>query len=424
MENGNIYALMVGVGDYEKMNIENLSTYKMDLRLLEHALIFGLKMPGDHIRSMSGQDDSGYITIVDFARAMAGFQSLLRKEDTFIFYFSGHGRDKNLIFSNGQIGLQSIINYIDKLSAKNKIVILDCCYSGDFKTTGARLLRFEDSLLDFVGRGIAVLASSSENEVARLDPKGKYSIFTGALAASIAFNKRMKRGRLALTDIYAETQRMIQIWNSQNPGKEQSPIFRSSMGGTIYFDVQEYHPYIQKDLQYETDNYCVVKVKPMSTADTKRLCVFVVLKDEVSLFDLAMYTKEIVKKMKYAEIYSSQISENRFRKTPAKVVWCYFGKEKNDIGNHLHWAYTIWVANKKLKKIYFKKNKESIEISDIYIWKNSSYDLVKRIQTPTADREAIIEENKSLLSVMITFAEQFIVDMQEVANHTISVEHM
>ena len=35
-------------------------------------------------------------------------------------------------------------------------------------------------------------------------------------------------------------------WNEKNPEKVQHPIFRSSMGGTIYFPVEEYHPYKQK----------------------------------------------------------------------------------------------------------------------------------------------------------------------------------
>ena len=62
---------------------------------------------------------------------------------------------------------------------KNKIVILDCCYSGNFTTAGAREMQFEESVADFAGHGIAIMASSAANEVSRFDPNGKGSIYTG-----------------------------------------------------------------------------------------------------------------------------------------------------------------------------------------------------------------------------------------------------
>ena len=61
------------------------------------SLLSGLKLPKDNLRIMSGTDNNGYITTTDLAKAIAGFKSLLGSEDTFIFYFSGHGRDKNIL---------------------------------------------------------------------------------------------------------------------------------------------------------------------------------------------------------------------------------------------------------------------------------------------------------------------------------------
>ena len=46
----------------------------------------------------------------DLARAINNFKSKLTSEDTFFFYFSGHGRSGNLIFSDVQVELQSVIN--------------------------------------------------------------------------------------------------------------------------------------------------------------------------------------------------------------------------------------------------------------------------------------------------------------------------
>ena len=135
MINKNLYALLIGVGDYSKMNNGNLPTYKMDLALLGTALTFKLKVAQENMRLMAGDDNNGFVSTTDLARVMSGFKKMLGKEDTFIFYFSGHGSDKSLVFSDGQVELQSVINFIEQLPAKNKVIILDCCYAGRFKAS-------------------------------------------------------------------------------------------------------------------------------------------------------------------------------------------------------------------------------------------------------------------------------------------------
>lgn len=424
MENKNLYALLIGVGDYTKMNNRNLPTYKMDLALLGTAITFKLKVAKENMRLMAGDDNNGFVSATDLARAIAGFKELLGEEDTFIFYFSGHGSNKSLVFSDGQVELQSLIDFVEKLPAKNKIVILDCCYSGNFTTAGAREMQFEESVADFAGHGIAVMASSAANEVSRLGPDGNGSVYTGLLSASIITNKNIHKGLLSLSDINDEVQKMMKGWNEKNPDKIQHPIFRSSMGGTIYFVVEEYNPYKQKQFFKETKSYMIVSVKPLSSGKYKRLCAFVVPKSDVGTKELARITKEVARAIKLKEIYSSQSSENHFRGTPARAIWCYFGKDETDIINHNHFAYTIWAADDEMRKLYFGERKSAQVYKGIYIWENDSYEMIKKIQEPTMTRSEFIEENKKLLVSIVSLAEKFIVDMQEVANQTISIEEM
>ena len=424
MENKNLYALLVGVGDYTKMNSGNLPTYKMDLAMLGTAITYKLKASKENIRLMAGDGSNGFVSTTDLARAIAGFKKMLKEEDTFIFYFSGHGSNKSLIFSDGQVELQSLIDFVEMLPAKNKFVILDCCYSGDFTTSGAREMQFEETVADFVGHGIAIMASSAANEVSRFDPDGKGSVYTGLLSAAIITSKNIHKGLLSLTDINAEVQAMMKGWNEKNPDRVQHPIFRSSMGGTIYFSVEEYHPYKQKQFFKETKSYTIVNVKPLSSGKYKRLCAFVVPKSDVEIKDLARITKEVARTIKRKRIYSSQASENHFRGTPARAIWCHFGKDETDIINHNHFAYTIWAADDEMRKLYFDERKNAQVYQGIYVWENTSYEMIKRIQEPTMTRNEFIETNKKLFVSIVSLAEKFIVDMQEVANRTISIEAM
>lgn len=424
MENKSAFGLLIGVGNYEQMNIVNLPTYKLDLALLGTSLMAGLKLSQDNIRFLSGQDNNGYVTTQDLAREIANFRSLLGSEDTFILYFSGHGRDKNLIFSNGQVELQSVIDFVDKLPAKNKIVILDCCYSGNFTSSGARMMSFDSYMDEFAGRGIAVLASSAANEVSMLGPNGNHSMFTGALSTAMLSKKRIRKGQLTLKDIYDETMQLVGAWNNTNPDKEQQPIFRSSIGGTIFFMVEEYHPYEQMEISKDMDEYKIVKVEPLSSLEMKRLCAFVVLNERKSKEELSRITKEIAEEIKYAEVYSNAKSEAKFSGTPAKAVWCYFGYDDSDIINHLHAFYTIWAVDDSVRTKFFGQNKNACVVDDIYIFENTSYDMLRKMQEPTQTREEFIEDNRRLLAVIVNLGEQFIVDLQEVKNKTIIIEEM
>ena len=260
---------------------------------------------------------------------------------------------------DGDLSLQSLVDFMDTLAARDKILILDCCYSGNFTTAGARRMHFEDAIADFAGHGIAVLASSSADQVSRLGPGANHSLFTGALSTAMVHNKKIRKGRLSLTDINEEAQRLVRAWNQNNSGKEQHPVFRSSMGGTIYFQVEDYQPYQQRELSYETEYYRLVKVEPLSSPSIKRLCAFVILKKPGGLSALAAYSREIADRIKHEEIYSGPSSEARFKGTPARAVWCYFGHDESDMVNHLYYAYTIWAPDEDLRRLYFKSDKKS-----------------------------------------------------------------
>lgn len=422
MENKSVFALLIGVGDYRQLNTANLPTYRMDLTLIGSSLMAGLKVPNDNLRILAGNDNNGFVSTTDLAKSIADFKSLLGSEDTFIFYFSGHGRDKNLIFSNGQVDLQSIIEYINKLPAKNKIVILDCCYSGEFKTSGARIMHFEESMDTFASHGIAVLASCSGSEVSRMGPGGNHSLFTGALASAIALNKKISHGKTTLVDIYDETMKLVNVWNTQNPDKVQKPVFRTNMGGTIYFTVEEYHPYKQEEVTFETEQYKVVNVEPLSSPTVKRLCAFVILKSERQLSELPVISKEIADRIKYADVYSTAASETMFVGTPARAVWCYFGYDETDMVNHIYYAHTIWAADDEMQRVNFKPNKNANVIDNIYVYENIDYKGLKKLTKSSQSREEFIASNRELLSIVINLGGEFIVDMQEVANHTLTID--
>ena len=105
------YALLTAVGNYDrKLELENLDSSQHDLDIMTLALTQGLRIDNDNIRRL-GED--GTVDAISFARSIAEFDSMLTEEDTFIFFFSGHGLYHELMFSDSGVTINSIVDYVE-----------------------------------------------------------------------------------------------------------------------------------------------------------------------------------------------------------------------------------------------------------------------------------------------------------------------
>ena len=449
-ERGEKYALLASVGNYQKQNLVDLVTWKSDLDLIQRGLTQGLKLKEENLRALGSE---GCVSVRELALAIQNFAKMLKKEDTFFFYFSGHGRNGELTFSDMGLALPSILAFIGELPCKNKIVILDCCYSGDFQTEGARRMSLEDSADSFAGHGMAILASSSANEVSRLDESGQYSLYTGIVNMAMLSRRNVRQGRISLHAIQQNIQELMEIWNNHYPEQRQQPIFRSNIGGTIYFEVEPWHPQKPQEIDgihRENEFYTICSTKPLDTAKLKRLSVFVIAKrtsdgssDSQDLKDsskISQLTKRIVEEICGTGHYDA--------------IWCYFGYDESDIIHHLYYAHSVWARNDELQKMYFRVSKDSFVQDGICVVENTSYRILRRMReenqagsAQSAERDAehsgkleekvpgklsganlseeeYVLETKKILVEIVSLAEKFLVSFQEVANHTISAEEV
>ena len=414
------YALLAGVETCRKKDLAYLPAAGRDIKIMRDALITGLKFDSDNIR-MVGEDESA--SARSFARALSEFESLLDKDDTFVLYFSGHGARSALCFADELVDLQSIVSYTERLPAGKKIVIIDCCFSGGMQVSSIRDLTFEEAIAAFAGSGIAVMASSAQDERSWLSGAGDASLYTRIVSTVICSRRNIHKGKLSLTDVNDEVRYLMQIWNKANPDRQQHPIYRENYLGEISFQVEEYHPYIPQKITAETEAYYLHSVKPLSTGSLKRFAAFVILKKADDTM-LPQITWEIVSQFRNFDVYASARSEQRFRGRSADAIWCYFGHDAEDIERSNHFAYTIWAGSGELKKQYYRENRNSEVVDGIYIFWNNSYGLVKDLQKTDTPREQIVAEYKKLASCLMTKAEVFIRDFEEVGNRTFSLEEM
>ena len=465
-----VYAILIAVGDYKDIGAADIPTYERDIEIMHRALNQGLRIPEENIRVVTGNDNRGKVSMKSLAHAIADIEGHLSDEDVFLLYFSGHGQRKDslntapgssgasspcttaagIVFSDGMVMLQSVIDYVSRLAAGGKIVILDCCYAGGFEGKGPRALQFDQAFSEFAGKGIAVMASTSADETARLWPERKCSVFTGALSQAIMEltapsaegqtsallegqtpvsleNKisspltagiTRSSGRISLNDIYDVMMRIITIRNYHEPARQQYPVFRSSIGGTIYFRTKDRVQESGKIQHNCTGN--IHHFKSLDTQKEKRLAVFVLLHptDKHSGTPAGISTEEL------ASAARDIVGRIRTEGMEEDVVWCYFGADEGDILNSLHYAYTIWTATEEMQSKYYGRNAAAVVCDGIYVFRNTSYDLLKRIQEPTKTREEFVRDVKKLLALIVSNAESFVYDLQEVKNRTRTMAEM
>ncbi len=415
-----IYALLAANSDYRQLREEDLPGCREDLALMRRALEKGLRVDPDNIRSL-GED--GKVGRQSFARAIAEFGSLLVPEDTFIFYFSGHGRPNELLFADGAVTIESIVTFIERLPARSRIVILDCCYSGGTNTTSMKMPAFEESLAAFAGRGIAVMASSAADRASWTGETGACSLYTQMAAAAILSRRTIREGKRSLSDISEEIRFLMTAWNREHPDRQQHPIYRDSMAGTIYFEADEHHPYVPRRITFDTDLYTLRSVKPLSTGNLKRMAAFVVMKtpDDLRLPEI---TREIAGIIKDCDVYADRRSEERFKGRTADAIWCYFGRDEEDLARSNYFAYTIWAEREEMRGLYFRENRNSEVADGIYIFWNTGYGLSKKLsQTATPDEE-ILASTRELENLLISKAEEYRAAVNEAENGVISYERL
>lgn len=410
--------LLVGVSEYLKLKYTPLPLCKNDLFAMKDALIQGLNINVNDIRICG---ENGTVTKTELFTSIYKQVKDTTEEDTFLFYFSGHGGKNRLALSDGLIELQELINEIEKIHTKNKIVILDSCYSGGFKLDNVASMDINETVEHFAGRGFAVLASCGAEQVSTFEESRKISLYTSFVCDALTSRYLIRKGKKSLEAINEAIFHFAAVSNRRGCNFQQ-PIFRSSIGGTIFFDVEEYNPYRADKVYEETDEYIIYKVEPVHHASIKRLAVKVILRFQSSLGQIAKIATDVKNKALYYEVYHNGTEEARHRGHAANIVWCYFGYDEDDIidGNYI--CHTTWVDDSQDKEWWYRSSTNTIEIEGVHIDMNNSYELIKSLKDNNMSKDDLVHIIKEYTVNIISVAGQYIKNFREYLNNTITEE--
>lgn len=117
-----IKALLVGVCEYPTLGCTALPLCRNDLYAMRSALINGLNVDMENTLLCG---ETGNVTSTDLISSINTILLKVTDEDTFIFYFSGHGGKNCLALSDGLIGLQDLIDMIE--NTRTIATHVNCC---------------------------------------------------------------------------------------------------------------------------------------------------------------------------------------------------------------------------------------------------------------------------------------------------------
>lgn len=167
--------------------------------------------------------------------------------DTALLYFSGHGYMNDTgaeivmpkdIETGSQyytgIQMSSIMEIVNKSQVRNKIVILDCCHSGNM---GKYSLLATGSSLN---TGVSILTACREDESAM--EAGTHGLFTELLCDALQGGAADYCGNITIGGVYAYIDRSFGPW-------DQRPVFKTNV--TEFAPLRKVNPQVSLSVIHE-----------------------------------------------------------------------------------------------------------------------------------------------------------------------------
>lgn len=209
--------------------------------------------------------------------------------DVALLYFSGHGssdeHDSYIVSQDEKlISMDEILKYANNSEVRNKIIILDSCFSGGLGKIGPL-----NSPATVINDGVTIMTASSENEYSI--ETGDHGLFTSLLLQALDGYASDIMGNITPAGIYSFIDQALGAW-------DQRPIFKTNTK-SFYF-LRQTKPRVEISTLREINNYFpyenfLFKLDP-SFEDTNSKKVKHILKEPYA-------DDENVKKFKVLQLY-------------------------------------------------------------------------------------------------------------------------
>lgn len=214
-------ALIVGVDFYE--NIASLRGAVKDARRVNNVLEYNddEKVNFQTPKLMLGVNESSPVTRADIRNSVE--ELFAEDAEVALFYFSGHGYidatggflcASDCATGDDGLPLQDIMSFANNSPARNKIILIDSCHSGDAGRSSTSPDTSE------IKEGVTILTASTAEQYAIENEEG--GVFTTLLVDALSGSAANLVGDVTPGSIYAHIDQSLGTW-------DQRPVFKTNV---------------------------------------------------------------------------------------------------------------------------------------------------------------------------------------------------
>jgi len=244
------YALLVGISRYEDEEIPNLLYAHRDAEVLGRHL---KQECGFDVRVLQCTEGSDDITNGVIARELDRIADDIAEDDTFFFFFSGHGVQKSgrpiLLTSDTAVRaprlalpVENLMEVLDEVPCRNRVLVFDCCRSDSMLRRGeGRPLLDESFVRDVKTRASSgkarakttgLMFSCSADQCAYEWPARKHGVFTHYLLEGLK-EKAWEGNQLIFQKLASYVSKQVAEWSKRRPEPQVPWIDYSGTGEPI-----------------------------------------------------------------------------------------------------------------------------------------------------------------------------------------------
>lgn len=234
----NAYAVVIGISQYREEVIPKVAYAVKDAEAVAQLLEKQAGIPKTHIRILTDAKATGndLRTVGDWLRMR------VKSESKVYVYYAGHGTpnpttgeaylvpwDGNPDYPTGLFPLNELYSTLNKLPAKDIVVLLDSCFSGaqgrSVLAKGARpmVISVENPLL--ANGKVIVLAAATGSQISSDYDKAGHGLFTYVLLTGLQGEADTdKNGLVTLKELYPYVRRQVTETAVEELNREQTPV--------------------------------------------------------------------------------------------------------------------------------------------------------------------------------------------------------
>lgn len=251
---GGRHDILIAIGSYEREEITSIPCCENDVEMLGEALAKVPASSGDSPRQtvITSREGPGVVSKTALLTALEDALSVVERDDSILLTVSCHGavaNGRNYLLPGDARGgdLDSWIPFdwvktlLDDVDCKFKILLIDACHSGDqgatFKRTGFDLGLDDESAvrnLLLSSSGLAYGSACGHDEVAYVEPDGRYSVWLHTLGERLGQLRNETAGELILVeDLLPDAALRTSDFVARHLSRKQTPFYIVKANGLV-----------------------------------------------------------------------------------------------------------------------------------------------------------------------------------------------